>query len=177
MGDDGALKTLIIAGATVVALLLVLSTLSSAFGVKGPEVPGIPGVTGKKVCDVIVIVSGIWNHVPIPGWMDEVKILDVTYTVQNWRTVLYSFQPLGWSEGDGEMKIVYDLTDVVGNSITKGEVQFTGTQAWSKQFTLYKVEPGGYKLKVEVWMNTKALLWSEWVLKDSRTVDLNIASP
>jgi len=177
MGEDGALKTLIVAGAGIIALFLVLSTLSSAIGVKGPEVPGLPGVAGKTVCDVIVTVNGIWNHVPIPGWMDEVKISDVTYSVQNWRTVLYSFQPLGWSEGDGEMKIVYVLTDTVGNPITRGEVKFTGTSAWSQQFRLYKLEPGGYKLKVEVWMNTKALFWSEWVLKDSRTVDLNIVSP
>ena len=176
MGEDGALKTLIVAAAGIIALFLILSTVSSAIGVKGPEVPAPPGM-GKRVCDVIVTVTGIWNHVPIPGWMDEVKISDVTYSVQNWRSVLYAFQPLGWSEGDGEMKIVYTLTDTVGNPITKGEVKFTGTSAWTQQFTLYKLEPGEYKLKVEVWMNTKALLWSEWVLKDSRTIDLTISPP
>ncbi|MEM3403766.1 MAG: hypothetical protein QXJ17_04460 [Nitrososphaeria archaeon] len=175
--DSESTRTLIVAGACVIALFIILPVISSAAGVRGPELPGIPGV-GKQVCDVNVEVTGIWNHIPIPGWMDEVKIDKVTYSVQNWRYIAYSLAlPLGWSEGDGEMMVKWELVDNVGNPIQHGEQKFSGTQAWSQSFILYKLEPGSYKLKVEVWMNTKALLWNEWILKDGSTVDLAISRP
>ncbi len=175
--EDDMLKFLILVGVGVFALLMVLPILSSALGVKGPELPGIPGVVGHQVCDVTVTVGGIWNHYPIPGWMDDVKIDYVNYLVQNWRTIVYSMQPLGLSEGDGEMKIVWELYDMVGNPVQHGEKKFTGTSTWVESFQIYKVPPGGYKLKIEVWMNTKALWMNQWVLKDSRTVDVTVAAP
>ncbi|MEM3870969.1 MAG: hypothetical protein QXE05_00165 [Nitrososphaeria archaeon] len=176
MGDD-TMKVLIIAAACLIGLFMILPIFSSAAGVKGPEMPGIPGVVGKPVCDLVITVYGIWNHIPIPGWMDEVKITDVRYTTQNWRYIMYSMAPLGWSEGDGEMMIKWSLEDTVGNPIQHGELKFTGTQTWTQTFQIYKVEPGGYKLKIEVWMNTKFLTWNEWVLKDSRTIAITITAP
>lgn len=175
--EDDTMKVLIIAVACLVGLFMILPMVSSALGVKGPEVPGIPGVIGTRVCDITVTVYGIWNHYPIPGWGDDVKISDVKYAVQNWRTVVYSMQPLCLTEGDGEIKIVWELSDTVGNPVQHGEVKFTGTSTWTENFQIYKVAPGGYKLKIEVWMCSKILWMNQWNLKDSRTIDITVTAP
>ena len=159
-------------GIGIIAIVLLGAFFVTASGM----LPAPPGM-GQQVADVVVYVSGTWQHYDIPFVPDTVTISQITYSVTDYHWVFYSVMKTQGlttlSTADtAQAKIVYQL-QANGETQAQGTVYFNLASNWQTQFTIQNVPPGTYQLTVtvyEYWNN--GLLGSGWAVRASSSTSV-----
>ena len=72
-----------LSAAAIIGLIIITATTGS--------IPSIVNGVGNPVADVAVTVQGSWQNYDIPFVTDTVSISSITYSVNNWHNVLFSY--------------------------------------------------------------------------------------
>jgi len=158
----------------IIGLIIITATTGS--------IPSIVNGVGNPVADVAVTVQGSWQNYDIPFVTDTVSISSITYSVNNWHNVLFSYMTSSYatvlSTADtAQGKIEWQLVQN-GQTVAQGSYQFGLSSSWQTQFTISNVAPGSYTIQVQVyeyWNN--GIAGSGWAMRASSSQGITVNLP